>query len=61
MDADEIAKAHAAGLPHPRHPAPLEDETPTRPPTDAERLWDLHDRGFIDDDEYARSLAELED
>jgi hypothetical protein len=59
MNADEIAAAHAAGLPHPPHPAPLEEEPPRREPTEAERLWELHDRGFLDDAEYAKAIAEL--
>ena len=59
MDEAELWAAHGAGLPHPPHPAPLEDEPERREPTEAERLWELHDRGFIDHGEYAAALADL--
>ncbi|MEP6482531.1 MAG: hypothetical protein ABJA94_11045 [Rhodoglobus sp.] len=28
--------------------------------TEQQRLWDLHDRGYMDDAEYAAALAEIE-
>jgi len=59
-DADDaICAAHRAGLPHPPHPAPLKDDPPGREPTAAEHLWELHDRGFIDDTTYAAELKKL--
>ncbi|CAN5541522.1 hypothetical protein BH09ACT4_BH09ACT4_25480 [soil metagenome] len=61
LDEAELQRRHAAGLPHPPHPAPLEEELARREPTEAERLWELHDRGFIDDAEYARELGKLGD
>lgn len=57
----EIQAAHDAGVPHPPHPAPLEDEPPRREQTDAEHLWELHDRGFIDDEIYEHELTKLRD
>jgi hypothetical protein len=59
MDEAEIRRLHDAHLPHPRHPAPLGGEKPAREPTAAERLWELHDRGFLSDADYAAALAEL--
>ena len=59
MNDDEIQAAHDAGLPHPPHPAPLEDDPRRREPTDAEHLWELHDRGFLDDEAYAAELKKL--
>lgn len=56
----EIAAAHAAGLPHPPHPDPLIEDPNPPEQTPAEHLWDLHDRGFIDDAEYAKALKELD-
>jgi hypothetical protein len=56
---DDLQAAHDAGLPHPPHPAPLENDPPRREPTAAEHLWELHDRGFIDDAEYAAELGKL--
>ena len=56
---DELWAAHRAGLPHPPHPAPLGDEPVGRQPTTAEHLWELHDRGFIDDETYDAELAKL--
>ena len=59
-DTDPATQAaHDAGLPHRRHPAPLEEDPARREPTEAEKLWELHDRGLIDDAEYARALAQL--
>ncbi|MEO8262765.1 MAG: hypothetical protein ABI566_09365 [Pseudolysinimonas sp.] len=59
MDDAEVRAAHDAGLPHPPHPAPLDDDPPRREPTDAERLWELRDRGYLDDATYAAELEKL--
>ena len=56
---DELWAAHRAGLAHPPPPAPLDDDPPRREPTAAEHLWELHDRGFIDDETYAAELEKL--
>ena len=34
-------------------------DSPAEPEPDAERLWELHDRGFIDDVQYAAAIATL--
>jgi hypothetical protein len=57
-DAENWAK-HRAGLPHEPHADPLVDGPDPREQTPAEKLWDLHDRGFISDDAYAKALKEL--
>lgn len=56
---DAIRAAHRAGLPHRPHPAPLDDDPPRREQTAAEHLWELHDRGYLDDATYAAELAKL--
>jgi hypothetical protein len=32
---------------------------PQREQTPAEHLWELHDRGFLDDEAYAAALREM--
>ena len=59
MTDPAVQEAHDAGLPHRPHPAPLGDEPPRREQTEAEHLWELHDRGFIDDEVYAAELEKL--